>query len=51
MREGRGGEDGGGFQDAPATAGRAGLLRENLAVQDKEIAEPNTDQKNKKDES
>ena len=33
------------FQDAPATDGRAGLLRENLDAQGKDIAEPNTDKR------
>ena len=40
----RDGEDDG-LQDAPATEGRAGLLRENLEAQGKDVAEPNTDRR------
>jgi cytochrome c oxidase subunit 1 len=40
MREGNGG-----FEDAPATDGRAGLLRENLDAQGKDVADPNTDKR------
>ena len=35
----------GGFEDAPATDGRAGLLRENLEAQGKDVADPNTDKR------
>jgi cytochrome c oxidase subunit 1 len=38
-------EGNGGFEDAPATAGRAGLLRENLDAQGKDVADPNTDKR------
>jgi cytochrome c oxidase subunit 1 len=38
-------EENDGFEDAPATEGRAGLLRENLDAQGKDIAEPNTDKR------
>ncbi len=36
-------EGNGGFEDAPATEGRAGLLGERPEAQGKDIAEPNTD--------
>jgi cytochrome c oxidase subunit 1 len=38
-------ESSNGSADAPTTEGRAGLLRENLDAQGKDIAEPNTDKR------
>ena len=38
-------DDNGGFEDAPDTDGRAGLLRENLETQGKDIADPNADKR------
>ena len=38
-------EGNGGFEDAPDTDGRAGLLRENLDAQGKDVADPNTDKR------